>query len=101
MQVINTVEIHVFSMPSKRSFPHAKIEVRSIHSFDGYATFILHDVQDRVQSANVPRIYVLQNRSLVLNGHYKEQGHTTKSTVTKSYRMLVIKQHLTTSHLLA
>lgn len=60
MQVINTVEIHVLSVPSKGSFPHAKIQVRSIHSFNGYSTFVLHNIQDCVQSANIPCIYMLE-----------------------------------------
>lgn len=101
MQVINTVEIHVLSMPSKRSFPHAKIEVRSIHSFNGYAALILHNIQDRVQSANIPRIHVLQNTSLVLNNQYEELNHTTKTSHRKLSVMLAIKWHTTTSHFLA
>jgi len=88
MQVINTVEIHVLGMPSKRSFPHAKIQVRSIHSFNGYAAFILHNIQDCVQSANIPHIHMLQNTSLKLKKHYEGQNRTSKTTVAKATRCL-------------
>jgi hypothetical protein len=33
MNVINTEEIHIFNMPCKSSPPHAKVEVRCIHSW--------------------------------------------------------------------
>ena len=34
MNVIDTEEIHVFHMPCKSGPPHAKVEVRSIHSWE-------------------------------------------------------------------
>lgn len=59
MQVVDAVEIHIFSVPGKGAFPHAKIQVRSVHSLYLDPTLPLHSVQDSVQMTNVPLCHIL------------------------------------------
>lgn len=60
MQIVDAVEIHVLSVPSKWSFPHPKIEIRSIHPLNGNAALILYYIQNCIQMANIPLIYMLK-----------------------------------------
>lgn len=59
MKVVDAVEIHVFSVPSEGTLPHAKIQVRSVHSLYLDPTLPLHSVQDSVQMTNVPLCHIL------------------------------------------
>jgi len=60
MHVVDAVEIHVFSVPGKSGFPHAKIQVSCVHSFNSNAAVQLYNVQQRVQPANVPHVHTLR-----------------------------------------
>jgi len=44
MQVVDTVEIHVLCMPSKRCLPHPKVEVGSVYTFYNNTTLMFHHV---------------------------------------------------------
>lgn len=48
VQVIDTVEVHVLSVPCKRSLPHAKIQVGRIDTLDGDAAFTFNSIQNGV-----------------------------------------------------
>lgn len=42
MEVIDAVKFHVFCMPRKSGFPHAKIQVACIDTWDGFVIVFLH-----------------------------------------------------------
>lgn len=58
MQIIYTVEIHVFRMPCKRSLPHTKIKVRGVDTENFHVLFAFDHVQDGVQVIYVPAFYI-------------------------------------------
>ena len=60
MEVVDTVEIHVFSVPGEGGLPHAKVQVGRVHPLDGDAIHMLHRVQDGVQFADVPISHILE-----------------------------------------
>lgn len=60
MQVVDTVEVHVLSVPSKRGLPHAKVQIRRINTLNSDATFTFNGIQNSVQMANVPLFDFLQ-----------------------------------------
>ena len=59
MQVVDTVEVHVLRVPGERGLPHAEVQVGGVDALDGDAALVLHRVQYRVQSADVPLLHVL------------------------------------------
>ena len=50
MQVVDAVEIHVFSMPGKGGLPHAKVQVGSVDSLNLQTPFISQGGKDRVEN---------------------------------------------------
>lgn len=62
MQEVDAVQVHVLRVPCKGTFPHAKIQVRSVDPLDLDAALCLHRVQDGVQMADIPLAHVLQDR---------------------------------------
>lgn len=63
MQVVDTVEVHVLSVPCKCGLPHAKIQVGCIDSLNSDATLMFNGIQNGVQMANVPLFDFLQEHS--------------------------------------
>lgn len=59
MQVVDAVEIHVLSVPSKGGLPHAKVQVGSVHTVYDDSTLLLHHIEQCIQMANVPFLNVL------------------------------------------
>lgn len=64
VQVVDTVQIHVLSVPREGALPHPKIEVWCVDSFNFDPTVILHCVQNGVETANVPFSHILQWKGL-------------------------------------
>lgn len=60
MQVVDTIEVHVLSVPCKGGLPHAEIQVGCINTLNSDATFTLNSIQNGVQMANVPLFDFLQ-----------------------------------------
>lgn len=60
MQVVNAVEVHVLRMPSKRSLPHAKVEVGSVDTLNNDATLLLHHIQQGVEVTDIPLLNTLE-----------------------------------------
>lgn len=60
MQVVNAVEVHVLCMPSKRSLPHAKVEVGSVDTLNNDATLLLHHIQQGVEVTDIPLLNTLE-----------------------------------------
>ena len=58
MQVVDTVQVHVFSVPCKCRLPHTEVEVCSVDSFDLYVVFIVDRVQNRSETAYIPDVLV-------------------------------------------
>lgn len=67
MQVVDAVKVHVLSMPGKCSFPHAKIQIGSIYPLNNNTTLLFYHVQQSVEAANVPLVYVLYKRNVKTN----------------------------------
>lgn len=59
MEVVDAVQVHIFSVPGEGGLPHAKVQIWSVYPLDGYTRVLLNNIQDRVQVANVPLFYVL------------------------------------------
>lgn len=53
MQVVDTVQVHIFSVPGKGGFPHAKVQVRSVDTRNRNST-ASQLIQDRWQTIDVP-----------------------------------------------
>lgn len=70
MQVVDAVEVHVFSVPGKRGLPHAKVKVGSVDALDDNAALLLHHVQQGVQMANVPLLNVLKGNHIYYYHHH-------------------------------
>lgn len=60
VQIVDTVEVHVLSVPCKGGFPHAKIQIWGIDPLDDDATLLLHHIQQSVEVANIPLLDVLK-----------------------------------------
>lgn len=60
MEVVNTVEIHVFSMPCERCLPHAKIQIRRIYTLNRNSTVFLHNIQYCIKMGNIPFLNTLK-----------------------------------------
>lgn len=60
MEVVDAVKIHVFSVPGKGGFPHAKVQVWSVDPLDGDTTVLFNHIQDGVQVADIPLLYILK-----------------------------------------
>lgn len=60
VQVVDAVQIHVFSVPCESALPHPKIEVRRVDSFDFDPALVLHRVQNGVEMADVPFSHILK-----------------------------------------
>lgn len=69
VQVVDAIQIHVLSMPRKRTLPHPKIQVRRVNSFDFNPALVLHYVQNSVEMANVPLSHILQRRDSAVVSH--------------------------------
>lgn len=59
MEVVDAVQVHIFSVPGEGGLPHAKVKIRSVNPLDGHTTVLLDNIQDGVQTANVPFFYIL------------------------------------------
>lgn len=59
MEVVDAVQVHIFSVPGEGGLPHAKVKIRSVNPLDGYAAVLLDNIQDRVQVADVPLLNIL------------------------------------------
>lgn len=59
MQIINAVQIHIFSVPGECSLPHAKVKICGADPLNEYSVVILHVVQNGAQAVNVPVILVV------------------------------------------
>ena len=59
MEVVDTVEVHIFSVPSEASPPHAKVEVGGVDPWDAGPVVLGHHVQDGVQVVDVPLTHTL------------------------------------------
>lgn len=60
VQIVNAVQIHVLCVPGKGTFPHAKVQVWCVDSFNLDPTLTLHSVQNGVEMTNVPFFDILQ-----------------------------------------
>lgn len=54
VNVVYTVQIHVLRMPSKCCFPHAKVQVGSINTFDLNAIVFTNKIKNGAQLVDVP-----------------------------------------------
>lgn len=71
MQVVDAVQIHIFCVPCKSTFPHPKVEVRSVDSFYLDATLALRGVQDGVETTDVPFSHILGKEELAENSRFQ------------------------------
>ena len=55
MEIVDTVQIHVFCVPGKSAFPHSKVQVCSIHSLNADPVIFIDIIQDRSKFVDVPR----------------------------------------------
>ena len=58
VEVVDAVEVHVFSVPGKAGPPHAEVEVSRVDTGDTGAVVLCDRVQDGVQVINVPLAHV-------------------------------------------
>ena len=63
MQVVDAIQVHVFSVPGKGGLPHAEVQVRGVHTLNGDPALLLHQVQDGFQPPDIPLIDMLQSKS--------------------------------------
>lgn len=75
VQVVDAIKIHVFCVPRKGALPHPKVQVRRVDTLDLDATLILHNVQDSVETTDVPFSHVLQRKD-----SHRLQVRTTNCT---------------------
>ena len=54
VQVIDTVEVHVFCVPPKRCLPHAKVQVGSVDTLDLHAIVLVDTVEDGAEVVDIP-----------------------------------------------
>ena len=54
VQIIDWMQIHVLSMPSKSGFPHAEIHVSCINALNFNIVILINPIKDGSQSLNVP-----------------------------------------------
>ena len=47
MEIVDTVQVHVLSVPGECSLPHTKIKIRSVHTLDRNAQIFIHAIQNR------------------------------------------------------
>ena len=59
MEIVDRVEVHVFSVPREASFPHSEVEVGRVHAVDLHVVVLVHPVQDGAELLDVP---VLENK---------------------------------------
>lgn len=62
VQVVDAVQIHVLSVPSKGTLPHPKVQVWCVDSFDLDPAVVLHYVQNGVEMPDVPFSHILQRK---------------------------------------
>lgn len=78
VKVVDTVKVHVLSVPGKCGLPHAKVEVGSVYSLDNNPTLLLYHIQECVEVANVPLLNVLY-RDKQFYDYYLQSIHYTQS----------------------
>jgi hypothetical protein len=54
VEIVNAVKIHVFGMPGKAAFPHAKVKVCSVDTVNADAIIFIDKVQNRPQFVDIP-----------------------------------------------
>ena len=54
MYKVDTVQIHVLSVPGKRRLPHAKVEIRRINTFYLDTIVLADTVEDGTEMGYVP-----------------------------------------------
>ena len=54
MQVVDTVEVHVFRVPPERRLPHAKVQVGGVDALDLHAVVLVDTVEDGAEVVDVP-----------------------------------------------
>ena len=59
MKIVDTVEIHVFSVPGKTGLPHPKVEVSRVDSRNTHTVLITDGVQYGVEGVHVPHCHIL------------------------------------------
>ncbi len=57
MQVVYTVQVHIFSVPGKQCLPHAKVEVSSVHPGNAQS-LLCQTVEDGGQLVDIPFIQI-------------------------------------------
>lgn len=90
VQVINAVEIHVLSVPSKSGFPHAKVEVGCVYSLYSNTTFMLHGVKDGIQMPYIPFLDILHKTRKKKQWLHSLQSSQTKSETKKKKKKIQI-----------
>ena len=58
MQVVDAVQVHIFSMPGKTCLPHSKVEICGVDSRNADSIFLLHCVENRAQPVDVPHSHI-------------------------------------------
>lgn len=54
VKVIYAVEIHIFCVPCKTTFPHPKIQIGCIDSVNAYTIISIDVIQNRSQLVDIP-----------------------------------------------
>ena len=59
MQVVDAVQVHIFSVPGESGFPHAKVQIGCVHTLYLDPIVFVDEIQDRTQFADVPLCHVV------------------------------------------
>lgn len=54
VQIVDGIKVHILSVPRKGRLPHAKVQIRSVHSVDWNAIIGIDVIQNRAQPIDVP-----------------------------------------------
>jgi len=58
MKVVDTVQVHVLSVPREQRLPHPKVQICRVHTLDANTDLVLDLVENRAETVYVPHFLV-------------------------------------------
>lgn len=57
VEIVDRMQVHVLSVPSKSGLPHAEVEVSRVHSSNRDVVVFVHAVQYRSEPLDIPHLF--------------------------------------------
>ena len=90
MDVIDGIQIHIFSMPWKRRLPHAKVQIWCVHTLDLGIVIFRNVIQNSPESGDIPFLSMKTTRWRYAKRHF----FTTRQNSRQHHRPSGIREHL-------